>query len=449
LVEYHRGVAGRVAIGCGSAYAEDRIEPAVALAESGRVDYIAFDCLAERTLALAQARRLQDSESGQDRRIRRLVPALSAYLEGGRRVVGSFGAANPGAAGREVVESLREADLPGLRVAVVHGDDVRRQVVENDLELPEMRVRAQTVASRIVSANAYIGAEPIVDALAAGARFVLGGRFADPSLFVGPICHELGWAVDDWERLGTATLIGHLLECGVHSTGGNFEDPPFRVVPDPHNLGFPYAEVTDGDAVITKLEGTGGAVDARTTKTQLMYEIHDPTAYLTPDVTADFSQVVVAEAGPDRVRVSGAHGRPRPETLKVLVGLDLGWKAVGEISYGGPGCVERARRGEEIVRRRLVPLASEIDELRCDLVGVTSLTGGIIAAGYPPEVRLRIAARCRTREAAEAVAYEGEYLYFGPAGAGGATGAVVPAIGVTPAHLPRSAVRLEVEVMAS
>jgi hypothetical protein len=244
-------------------------------------------------------------------------------------------------------------------------------------------------------------------------------------------------------------LIGHLLECGVHSTGGNFEDPPYRVVPDPHNLGFPYAEVTNEDVVITKLEGTGGAVDARTTKTKLMYEIQDPSAYPTPDVTADFSEVTVTEVGPDRVRVGGARGRPCPPALKVLVGLNLGWKAVDEISYAGPGCVERARRSEEIVRRRLEPLAGDIDELRCDLVGVSSLTGGVIEAGYPSEVRLRIAARCGSREAADAVAYEGEYLYFGPAGAGGATGSVVPAIGVTPAYLPRVAVRTEVEVITS
>jgi hypothetical protein len=449
LVEYHLRVAPRLAIGCGSGYADDRIEPAVALAESGHVNYIAFDCLAERTLALAQVRRRQDPESGQDRRIRRLVPALAGYLGRGNRVIGSFGAANPAAAGRDVVDSLREADLAGLRVGIVHGDDVQRQVVEHDLELPEMGVGARAFAGRIVSANAYIGAEPIVEALAAGSQFVLGGRFADPSLFVGPICHELGWRLDDWERLGTATLIGHLLECGVHSTGGNFEDPPYRVVPNPHDLGFPYAEMSEDDVVITKLEGTGGAVDARTTKTQVMYEILDPTAYLTPDVTADFSRVIVTEIGPDRVRVSGAGGRPRPETLKVLVGLDLGWKAVGEISYAGPGCVERAQRGEEIVRRRLEPLAAEVEELRCDLVGVSSLTGGVIEAGYPPEVRLRLAARCRTREAAEALTWESEYLYLGPAGAGGATASVVPALGVTPAYLPRSAVRLEVEVVVS
>jgi hypothetical protein len=408
-----------------------------------------FDCLAERTLALAHARRLLDAGAGQDRRVARVVKLLNRYLESGNRVIGNFGAANPDAAARDVIDTLRENDLAGVRVGVVHGDDVKDQVLQQNLALPELGTTARAMATNIVSANAYIGAEPIVAALEQGAQFVLGGRLADPSLFVGPICHELGWALDDWHRMGIATMVGHLLECGVHSTGGNFEDPPYRVVPDPHNLAYPLAEVTNDEIIITKLEGTGGAVNLLTTKTQLAYEIHDPTRYLTPDVTADFSQITITEVGPDRVRVEGASGRQRPDTLKVLVGIDLGWKAVGEISYAGPGCLERARRGEEIVRKRLEPLAAEIDEIRFDLVGLNSLAGGVIGGGYPPEVRLRVAARCRNRQVAEAVSYEVEYLYFGPAGAGGATGSVVPAIGVTPAFIPRASVNLQTEVLVS
>jgi hypothetical protein len=394
-------------------------------------------------------RKLQDQGAGQDRRVGRLVKLLNRYLESGNRVIGNFGAANPDAAAREVIDTLRENDLAGVRVGVIHGDDVKDQVIAQDLSLPELGTTARAMAGKIVSANAYIGAEQIVAALQQDAQFVLGGRLADPSLFVGPICHELGWALDDWHRMGVATMVGHLLECGVHSTGGNFEDPPYRLVPDPHNLGYPLAEVTEDEIIITKLEGTGGAVNLQTTKTQLAYEIHDPTNYLTPDVTADFSQVIVTEVGPNRVRVQGATGRARPDTLKVLVGVDLGWKALGEISYAGPGCLERARRGEEIVRKRLESLAGEIDEIRYDLVGLTSLAGGVMNAGYPPEVRLRVAARCRSRQAADAVSYEVEYLYFGPAGAGGATGSVVPAIGVTPAFVPRASVNLEMELLVS
>ena len=443
------GAGAALTIGSGSAYADDRLEPAAAMADSGRVSYLGFDCLAERTMALAQLRRRRDSAAGQDQRISALVPLLAGYLSTGRKVVGNFGAANPDAAREDFAKGLHAAGLTGVRIGVIRGDDVQQLVRDLDCELPELGTTVGALGDRIVSANAYIGAQPIVDCLADDAQIVLGGRLADPSLFVGPICHELGWALDDWDRVAHATMVGHLLECGVHSTGGNFEDPPFRVVPDPHNLGFPLAEVEDGSAVITKLPGTGGAVDERTMKTQLYYEIHDPAAYLTPDVTADFSGIQVEDLGGDRVRLSGARGREWPSHLKVLVGVDQGFKATGEMSYGGPGCVDRARRAEEIVRRRLERWAGDIDDLRVDLQGMTSLFGDRLAGPTPTEVRLRVAARTHTEEAARAVAHEVELLYFGPAGGGGNTWSVVPALGVTPAYVPREQVRLETEVLTA
>lgn len=444
------GPAGRVlTIGAGSAYANDRLEPAAAMADSGRVSYMGFDCLAERTMALAQVRRRRDPAAGQDERIADLVPLLAGYLSTGGKVVGNFGAANPDAACDDFAKNLHTAGVRGVRIGVIRGDDVRDLVRDLDCELPELGTTVKALGDTLVSANAYIGAEPVVEALRQDAQIVLGGRLADPSLFVGPICHELGWALDDWDRVAHATLVGHLLECGVHSTGGNFEDPPYRVVPDPWNLGFPLAEVADGSVVVTKLDGTGGAVDERTMKTQLYYEIHDPSAYLTPDVTADFSTVAIEALGGDRVRLSGACGRERPTHLKVLVGVDQGWKATGEMSYGGPGCVERARRAEEIVRRRLERYAGEIDDLRFDLQGMDSLFGDRLRGGYPTEVRLRMAARTRDADVARAAVHEMELLYFGPAGGGGAAGGVVPALGVTPAYVPREQVRLDVEVVTA
>jgi hypothetical protein len=442
-------VSPLLTIGCGSAYANDRLEPAAALADSGLVGYLGFDCLAERTMALAQVRRLCDPATGQDERIGRLVPLLGDYLRRGRRVVGNFGAANPDAAAADFAAALKADGLTGVRIGVIHGDEVGELVRRLDVELPELDTTAAALGERLVCANAYIGAEPIVDCLQRDAQIVLGGRLADPSLFVGPICHELGWALDDWNLVGQATLVGHMLECGVHSTGGNFEDPPYRTVPDPHRLGFPMAEMHADHAVITKLTGTGGAVDVRTAKTQIYYEIHDPARYLTPDVTADFGDVLIEQAGPDRVRLSGARGTARPDTLKVLVGVDLGWKAVGEISYGGPGCVQRARRAEEIVRRRLEPFAAQIDDLRIDLQGVDSLFGDRMPGGYPAEVRLRLAARSPSRQVAQAALDEIEYLYFGPAGGGGVSTSVVPALAVTPALVPRELVPVETSVVVS
>lgn len=442
-------MVSRLAIGSGSAYANDRLEPAAAMADSGRVSYIGFDCLAERTMALAHVRRRRDPASGQDERIAAIVPLLRGYLASGGKVVGNFGAANPDAAYDDFAKNLHAVGLTDLRVGVIRGDDVRDLVHELDCDLPELGTTVRALGDRLVSANAYIGAEPIVDCLREDAQIVLGGRLADPSLFVGPICHELGWSLDDWDRVGQATLVGHLLECGVHSTGGNFEDPPYRVVPDPHNLGFPLGEVEDGSVVITKLDGTGGAVDEMTMKTQLYYEIHDPATYLTPDVTADFSSIQIDDLGGNRVRLTGAKGREWPSHLKVLVGVDQGWKATGEISYGGPGCVERAKRAEEIVRARLDRYTDAIDDFRIDLQGMNSLFGDQLTGGYPNEVRLRLGVRTTSAEAARAAAHEVELLYFGPAGGGGVTTSVVSALGVTPAFVPRERVQIETEVISA
>ncbi|WP_275693472.1 acyclic terpene utilization AtuA family protein [Nocardioides sp. TF02-7] len=241
------------------------------------------------------------------------------------------------------------------------------------------------------------------------------------------------WSATSWSAVSTpraaTSRTRRTASCPVRTTSGS-----------------PIADVEDGSVVVTKLPGTGGLVDAMTMKTQLYYEIHDPTRYLTPDVTADFSDIRVEDLGDDRVRLSGARGRPRPETLKALVGVDQGWKATGEMSYGGPGCVERARRAEEIVRKRLEPYAAEIDDIRVDLQGVDALFGDQLTGGYPAEVRLRLAVRTTSRDVARRAAHETELLYFGPAGGGGNVTSVVPALGVTPAYVPRELVPVTTEV---
>jgi hypothetical protein len=439
-------VTRSIAIGSGSAWSDDRLDWAAELADSGLVDYMGFDCLAERTMALAQVRRMNDETTGQDQRIPELMRRFAGYLSRGGKMVGNFGAANPNAAADDVLRGLKGNGVSGVRVGVIHGDDVLDHVLHQDLELPELGTTVGAIKSQVVSANAYIGADPIVDLLDEGAQFILGGRIADPSLYVGPIAYEMGWDLDDWDKMGAATLVAHLLECGTHATGGNYVDPPYRVL-DLVHLGFPMAHVTEDELVITKLEGTGGAVDLGTMKTQLAYEIHDPAAYLTPDCAADFTQVEIEEIGPDRVRVTGSKGRPRPETLKVLVGVDQGWKVVTEISYGGPGCVERAQLGADVVATRLEAHGDSIDEILYEMHGVNTLFGDQLHGGPPAEVRLRIAARCDDRSTADVVAFESQYLWQGPAGAGGISTQMAPAIGVTPAFLPREDVKLVTEVI--
>ena len=309
-----------------------------------------------------------------------------------------------------------------------------------DARLDEMGKTVSACGKPIVSANAYLGAEGIVEALAPGADVVITGRTADPSLFLAPMIHEFGWALDDWPRLGRGTVVGHLLECAGQVTGGYFADPGFKDVPDLARLGFPLAEVDeDGRAVLTKVEGPGGRITTATCKEQLLYELHRPDRYLTPDVTADFSGVRFRELGPDRVEVRGASGTARPETLKVSVGYSDGFVGEGQIAYAGPGCVSRARLAIEIVKARLALRRIEPEEIRYDCIGLDAILGASRpVAGEPAEVRVRVAARCRTAEVAAAMANEVETLYTnGPAAGGGVTKVVRPVLAMDSTRLPR------------
>jgi hypothetical protein len=341
--------------------------------------------------------------------------------------------------------------LGGLKIAAVTGDDVLDVVRRGDYRFEESGEAVAAFADRIVSANAYLGAAPIVEALRAGAHVVLTGRVADPSLFAAPLIHEFGWAFDDWERLGQATLAGHLLECAGQVTGGYFADPGFKDVHDLARLGFPIGEVSaDGSIVITKVAGSGGEVTEATCKEQLIYEIHDPKRYLQPDVVADFTQVRIAAQGQDRVGVIGGRGTPRTPTLKVSVAYVDGFIGEGQMSYGGPGAVARARLALEIVRERLAMTGVEMRELRCDLIGVDALYGTTLAGsrGEPAEVRVRVAGRTRTHEQAVRIGNELETLYTnGPAGGGGASRSVREVIAVQSVLLPRDYVQPSFEIV--
>ena len=443
-----------VRIGCGAGYAGDRIEPAVELAERGRLDYLVFECLAERTIALAQLRRLQDPAAGYDpllaERMRAVLPACAAHDV---TVVTNMGAANPAAAAAVVRDVARELGLAGLPVAAVTGDDVLDAVRAGGFALEETGEPVAALGDALVSANAYVGADPIVEALARGARVVVTGRAADPSLFVAPLRHAFGWAADAWPLLGRGTAVGHLLECAGQVTGGYFADPGRTDVAGLARLGFPLAEVAaDGRAVVTKVAGSGGAVTLATCTEQLLYEIGDPAAYVTPDVVADFSGVRLAADGVNRVRVSGATGHPAPADLKVAVGYRDGFIGEGQISYGGSGAVARARLAAAIVEERLRLIGVRPDALRCDLIGLDALHGTRAAAGRPDpyEVRLRVAARVRTRAEADRIGREVEALYTnGPSGGGGATAAAREVLAIGATFVPRTAVRCRVDLEAA
>ncbi|MCA7922666.1 DUF1446 domain-containing protein [Burkholderia cenocepacia] len=435
----------RVRIGAGAGYSGDRIEPAVELAEHGQLDYLVFECLAERTIAIAQQARRNDPALGYDplldARMQAVLPVAAAKRV---RIVSNMGAANPRAAARRTAQIAQSLGIAGLKVAAVEGDDVLDVVLRGAFRFEESGDDVAAYRDRIVSANAYLGAAPIVDALAAGADVVLTGRVADPSLFAAPLIHAFGWRMDDWDTLGAATVVGHLLECAGQVTGGYFADPGYKDVPNLARLGFPIGEVAaDGSVVITKVPHAGGRVSAATCKEQLLYEIHDPARYLQPDVVADFTRVTVAEEEADRVRVTGGRGTARPDTLKVSVAYVDGWIGEGQISYGGPGALTRARLALDIVRERLALTGVAASELRFDLIGVDALYGDATPAvrGEPSEVRVRVAGRAANAAEAARIGNDVETLYTnGPAGGGGAFKSTREVIAVQSVLLPRAAV---------
>lgn len=436
-----------VRIGTGAGFQGDRIAPAVDLAERGELDFLIFECLAERTIALAQQARLADPAAGYDPLLeRRMRAVLPACARNGTRIVTNMGAANPRAAAERTRAVVRELGLP-LTVAAVTGDDVLGLV--GDSLLTETGAPARALEDRLISANAYIGVAGIVEALDAGADIVICGRASDPALFLAPLVHRFGWAMDDWARLGRGTLIGHLLECSAQITGGYFADPGVKEVPDLAEVGFPLAEVSeDGTAVITKLPGTGGLVTRATCTEQLLYEIHDPARYIQPDVVADFSQVELEEVGPDRVLVTGGSGHPASGQLKVSVGYRDGWRGEGQISYAGANCVARGRLAAEVVHRRLADLGGRILEERSELIGLDAVAPAAArGAADPSEVRLRIAARCADEEAAERIGEEVESLYLcGPAGGGGVSRSSREIIAVASTLIPAASVSVRVEL---
>ena len=430
-------------IGAGAGYAGDRIAPARALALHGQLDVLVFEGLAERTIALAQLERRQQPERGYDRLLaERMQAVLPACLAQGTRIVSNMGAANPLQAGHEVLRVARELGLHGVQVAVVEGDDVLERLRRDGLDLPlqDSHATLASLQDRLISANAYLGADALLPALQSPAQVVMCGRVADPALFLAPLMHRFGWRADDWPRLGQGVLVGHLLECAGQITGGYFADPGYKDVPRLAQLGFPLAEVqADGSALITKLPEAGGYVTVATCSEQLLYELDNPARSLQPDVVAVFSGVGFSPEGPDRIRASGASGHPRPDTLKVTVGYHDGYIGEGQMSYGGPGCLARAQLALELVRERLHEAGLGAREARYELIGVNSLIGSAQPSGEPTEVRLRVALRTPERREAQRVAQEVEALYTnGPAAGGGASQSVREVVAATTVLVPRA-----------
>jgi hypothetical protein len=445
-------MANSMNIGCGAGFSADRLDPACALAASGRVDYLVFECVGERTLAHGHRDRMLNPERGYNTllpaRMRALLPLCR---ETGTRIVTNMGTANPKAAAEATVAVARALGMEGLRVAYVEGDDVTDRI-SPDLALLEGNASVGDIGRPLVGANAYLGVEHLLPAIESDADVVITGRFADPAIFMAPLVHGFGWRLDDWDRLAAGTLAGHLLECGMQVTGGYFADPPYKNVPDLAHCGFPLAEVDEsGGFVVTKLDSAGGVVDGRTVREQLCYEVHDPAAYLTPDVVADFSNVTVEEIGPNRVRVAGARGLARPDTLKVTVGFDGGFQGEAGISYSGPGAQQRALLAREILDERLNRFLALPGRLRIDLIGMNSIHATAIERPTDTQdVRVHVTYAAGDRDPVETAMWEVESLLCcGPAGGGGFRGQISPKVETRSALIPRDMIEMRSEVLCS
>ena len=424
-------------IGSGAGFSGDRVDAAIpviaAIAAAGQGGAIIFETLGERTLALGQAARHADPSRGYEPLLSQFLdPILVPALEAGITIVGNFGAANPQAAARVVADLARAHGL-SPRIAVISGDDMLDDPAFADSQLWEGDSALPDPQTAPIAVNVYLGARSIADAITAGAQVVVTGRVADPALALGPLVAHFGWDWDDLDRIAAGTLIGHLLECGSQVSGGYFADPGFKDVPDMAGIGFPIAEVSlDGTAVLTKAPGSGGRIDLATVKEQLLYEIHDPAAYLTPDVTLDVTEVRLTQLGPDRVKVTGARGHPAPDRLKATVSYPGEWLGEAGISYAGPNARARAELAARTIRERLA-LRGLTPRIRTDILGTVSVfdndDGTLRDKMTSPEVgdfRAHFAFGGDEKTVRAACQEVGALYCCGPAGGGGARIHVAP-----------------------
>ncbi len=447
----------KIRVGCGQGFWGDLPSAPVAQVTKGPIDYLMMDFLAEVTMSIMQKQKRRNPELGYAKDLVTIVEQiLPICMEKGIRIVTNGGGINPEGCRDAIFKCARKKGIKGLRIGTVLGDDIlgrlddlaRRGIRLNNMETGEP---VGTLGHKILSANVYFGARPIVDALAQGAHIVITGRTTDTSLTYAPMIHEFGWSWTDWDRLAAGVVAGHILECGGQATGGNFS-ADWSAVPDLAHIGFPIAEARpDASIVITKHEGTGGLVSVQTVSEQLLYEIGDPSNYVTPECIADFTTIRLEQEGPDRVRIAGVRGRPATDSYKVSMSYADGYTAVSTLTYAWPDALEKARKADEILRARLADLGLRFDEIRTEFLGVNSCHGPV--AEIPDvinEVVLRFGVRGHDHAAVESFGREIAPLILTgpPAVTGFAGGRPKPAevIAYWPALIPKTAVKPHVEV---
>jgi len=441
----------KVRIGSGAGYGGDRIEPAIDLLKQADLDYIIFECLAERTIALANQEKLIDSNKGYNpMSITRFNAIFDAYESNPfkTKIITNMGAANPLALARVVKQMLIDRNI-NLKVAAILGDDVLNNIDFNThtIETNEM---LEIYKNQMISANAYTGIHGIVQALESGADIIIGGRIADPSLTLAPLVYEFNWKMDDYDRLARGTCAGHLLECAAQVCGGYFHDGYKKFVPNIEQLGFPFADINEnGEIFIQKLSTAGGVINSMTVKEQLLYEIMDPSNYYTPDVIMDISHATVTEIDKDIVQISNIYGKMPNGKYKVSVGYTDGYMAESEISYGGHHAVSRANTSIEILKYRLIG-KFDSSKIQYDLIGINSLfkTNEPQNNDLVNEVRLRVASKSKNIEDVQTVSFEVESLYTnGPAGGGGVRSSIQSIVSIVSILIDRNLIKEEIIIL--
>ena len=450
----------KIRIAAGQGFWGDLPNAPVRQVEGGPIDYLMLDYLAEVTMSIMQKQKARDPNAGYARDfiplMKRILPAC---VERNIKVTANAGGVNVRGCANALVEVARELGLAGkVRIGIVTGDDIMSRIDEllaRGIELRNMDTGEPlaTVREAIQSANVYLGAAPLVQALNQGAQIVITGRATDTGLTLAPLIYEFGWASDDWNHLAAGTIAGHIIECGAQASGGNCQYE-WRSIPDLANVGFPIAEGSpDGTFVITKHEGTGGRVNIPSVKEQLVYEMGDPHEYITPDVVADFTTIHLQDDGRDRVRVYGIEGRPATEFLKVSISYSAGYKAVGTLVYAWPDAYEKAQAADKILRARLDRLGLRFDHTLTEFVGANATHGPLAGEtrADAPEVQLRIGVRGQDRASIERFTKEiAPLILTGPPAVTGFAGGrpkVEEIVAYWPALIPKKEIEPQVEVL--
>ena len=450
----------RVRVAGGQGFWGDLLTAPVDQVRKGPIDYLMLDYLAEVTMSILQKQRSRDPNAGYARDFVSLMKEiLPDCVEKDIKVLSNAGGVNVSGCAEAIRETARDQGLAGkVKIGVVTGDDILgrlEEFAETGVDIKNMDTGEplSAIRDKVQSANVYLGAIGLVEALSKGAQIIVGGRLTDTGLTLAPLMHEFGWTFDDWNRLSAGTIAGHIIECGAQSSGGNCQYE-WDKIPDMANVGFPIVEASpDGEFVITKHEGTGGRVNVQSVKEQLLYEMGDPKAYITPDVVADFSSIRLAPDGENRVKVFGITGNPNTEFYKVSIAYSAGWKAVGTLVYAWPDAYEKAKAADKILRERLERLGLKFELILTEFVGINATHGHL--AGEPPkdipETQLRFGVRGQSKADVERFTKElAPLILTGPPAVTGFAGGrpkVEEIMAYFPALIPKTLIETKVEII--